>query len=310
MAAGSSEAIYFVSASFDGIAYFSIPLREQATRGEDAQITVFDTTSGAVPIHVLGHHIILGAPNPQGRREAVEVFELGNDTSVTRVSGSAHRPVWEGFLPRGAIDAKVNPTGEIAPTALSFADGRVRLFAPLSPGSRQLSYAYQVAKDALPLTYPLEQPTGVLEVLLEEPRAKVAGAGLAEVQPTTASGRAFRRYLAQNVSGQAAVQIDIPFAVEDARSRFFVAIAIVSGLAMLGAIFYASRRRRAFVPAVHARTTHAPATEELLQAIAQLDARFEQSDVTTADARAEYEAERGRLKSRLAGALAEERTAG
>jgi len=307
---GSPEAIYFVSASYDGIAYFSIPLREPVTRGEDAQITVFDTTSSAVPIHVLGHHIILGAPNPQGRREAVEVFELGNDTSVTRVSGSAHRPVWEGALPRGATDAKLNPTGEIAPNAVSFANGRVRLFAPLSPGSRQVSYAYQIPKNALPVTYPVEQPTGVLEVLLEEPRAKVAGAGLAEVQPTTASGRAFRRYLAQNVSGQAAVQIDIPFAVEDARSRFLFAIAIVSTLAMLGAVFYAARRPRAFAPALAPHSAHAPATEVLLHAIAQLDARFEQSDVATDDGRAEYEAERARLKSRLADALAEERQPG
>src|SRR5262249_48112513 len=39
---GSDEAIYFVSASYDGIAYFSVPLRDQATRGDDAQITVFD----------------------------------------------------------------------------------------------------------------------------------------------------------------------------------------------------------------------------------------------------------------------------
>ena len=309
-ASGSPDAIYFVSASYHGIAYFSFPLREAVTRGDDAQITVFDTTSRPIPIHVLGHHIILGAPNQSGQREVVEVFELGNDTSVTRVTGTAHRPVFESVLPRGATDAKVNPNGEIAPTALSFADGRVRLFAPLSPGSRQLSFAYQVPKSALPLTYPLAEPTGVLEVLLEEPRAKVAGAGLTEVQPTTASGRAFRRYLAQNVSGQAAVQIDVPFALDDARSRFFLAIAIVSALAMVGAVVYAARRRRAVIPTAHPRTAHAPATEQLFQAIAQIDARLDQADVATDDERARYAAERARLKSRLAEALAAERQPG
>src|SRR5204863_3886732 len=53
---GSPDAIYFVSASFDGIAYFTVPLHEADTHGDDALITVFDTTSGPVPIHILGHH--------------------------------------------------------------------------------------------------------------------------------------------------------------------------------------------------------------------------------------------------------------
>src|SRR5690349_19690226 len=111
---GSSEAIYFVSASYDGIAYFSTPLHDEVTRGDDAQITVFDTTSGPVPIHALGHHIIVGAPDSHGEREAVEVFELGNDSSVTRVTGGTDRPVWQVRLPLGAASAKVNPSGEIS----------------------------------------------------------------------------------------------------------------------------------------------------------------------------------------------------
>jgi hypothetical protein len=301
---GSPDAIYFVSASFDGIAYFSVPLREPETRGDDAQITVFDTTSGPVPIHVLGHHIIVGAPDPQGRREAVEVFELGNDSSVTRVSGGTERPVWEVGLPKGAAGAKVNPTGEVAPTAVSFTGGRVRLYAPVSPGARQLSYAYQLPRDALPLSIPIEQPTSVLEVLLEEPRATVSG-GVAEVAPTTTAGRSFRRFLGQSVPEKAVVRIDVPFAITDARTRYFVAVAAVCGLAMLAAIIVAARRRRAPVPATPAR-----AADELLQAIAVLDARFEQGSAATPDERADYDAERARLKSRLAAALAEEQGSG
>jgi hypothetical protein len=303
---GSPDAIYFVSASYDGIAYFSTPLRDTETRGDDAQITVFDTTSGPVPIHTLGHHIIVGAPDSRGQREAVEVFEIGNDSSVTRVTGGSHNPVWETQLPRGVVNAKVNPTGEIAPTAITFTGGRVRLYAPISPGARQLSYAYQVPKSALPLSFSVEQPASVLEVLLEEPRARVAGGGLSEVAPTTTGGRTFRRFLAQNVPDQAVVQIDVPFTLADIRTRYFVVVAVVCAAAMIGAIAFATRRRRTPVLASHSRTAHAPATEELLQAIAQIDARVEQGIVATADERAQYDAERARLKSRLAAALAEE----
>ena len=43
---GSDEAIYFVSASYAGIAYFTPPLAQGKVSGDDAEIVVFDTTSG------------------------------------------------------------------------------------------------------------------------------------------------------------------------------------------------------------------------------------------------------------------------
>jgi hypothetical protein len=304
---GSADAVYFVSASYDGIAYFSVALRQPVTTGDDAQITVFDTTSGNVPINVVGHHVILGSPDPQGRREAVEVFELGNDSSVTRVSGGPDRPVWSGILPNGIANARVNPSGEIAPTQVRFDNGRVRLYAPISPGIRQLSYAYQVPKGALPLTVPIDQPTNVLEVLVEEPRATVSGAPIAEVAPTSAGGRTFRRFLGQNVAPGAVLSIDVPFTFGDARSRFVVGIAVMCGLAMLAAIFVALRRRRiGATPATIAQ----PASTVLLHEIASLDSRFEREPTASAEARAAYAAERERLKERLAAALADERRPG
>ena len=306
---GSPDAIYFVSASYDGIAYFSVPLREPVTIGDDAQITVFDTTSGPVPIHVVGHHVIVGSPDGQGSREVVEVFELQNDSSVTRVSGGRVHPVWTTALPRGATSAKINPTGDISPNAVTFDEGRVRLFAPISPGARQLSYAYQLSRDALPLSIALDGPTGVLEVLTEEPRATVTGANLTEVAPTATAGRTFRRFLAQNIPAQSVVHIDVPFALADSRVRWFAGVGVVCGLAMLGSIAVALRRRRV-VPVAAPASPYRRETEHLLQAIATIDAGFERTVDPTADDRARYEAERARLKARLAAALAAEHGTG
>jgi hypothetical protein len=307
IASGSPEAVYFVSASYDGIAYFSVPLRDQLTSGDDAAITVFDTTSGNVPIRVVGHHIIVGSPDPEGRREAVEVFELGNDSSVTRVSGGPARPVWTSLLPNGVANVRVNPTGEIAPSAVSFTGGRVRLYAPISPGIRQLSYAYQIPRGALPLAIPIDQPTNVLEVLLEEPKATVSGAPIAEVAPTATAGRSFRRFLGQNVPSGPVLAIDVPFTLGDARSRFVLGVAVLCALAMLGAIVVAFRRRRLVIVST---PVVAPPSTLLLHEIATLDARFEQEPAPSTEARAEYAAERERLKSRLAAALADERQPG
>lgn len=297
---GSPDAVYFVSASYDGIAYFSTPLGA-ASRGDDAQITVFDTTSAPVPIHVLGHHIILGTPNADGRREVVEVFELGNDSSVTRVSGGRERPVWSTPLPRGAADAKINPTGEISPSAITFTNGIVRLFAPISPGARQVSYAYELPKSALPASIALGEPTSVLEVLLEEQAATVSGGNLSEVAPTSTAGRTFRRFLAQNVPQTSVIRIDVPFVLGAARSRYFIAVAVVCALSMLGAVVVAARRRPAVVPRAPAQPADA-----LLHAIATLDARYERESAPSEATRANYEAERARLKTQLAAVLAGE----
>jgi hypothetical protein len=203
-------------------------------------------------------------------------------------------------MPNGALDPKVNPSGEVSPKAITFAGGIVKLFAPISPGPRQLSYAYQLPRGALPLSLAIDEPTGVLEVLLEEPTATVSGGNLSEVAPTTTAGRSFRRFLAQNVPAPSVVRVDVPFTLGASRSRYFVAIGVVCGLAMLTAIVVATRQRRP-----KSVTSPRPA-DALLHAIATLDARFEQRNGSSSDARAEYEAERARLKAQLAAVLAEE----
>ncbi len=42
---GRNDALYFVSVRYAGIAYFSSPLRSAVVRGEEGEITVYDTTS-------------------------------------------------------------------------------------------------------------------------------------------------------------------------------------------------------------------------------------------------------------------------
>ena len=82
-ATGDSAAIYFATTSYGGIVYPTAPFRGPVVSGDDASITVFDTTSGPVAIKVGGHHIIVGAPQANGRRPVGEVYDLQNDSTVT-----------------------------------------------------------------------------------------------------------------------------------------------------------------------------------------------------------------------------------
>jgi len=55
------DAVYFASSLYSGVAYFTAPLPPRDATGDDGEITVFDTTSGHVPITLQGHHVVVSA---------------------------------------------------------------------------------------------------------------------------------------------------------------------------------------------------------------------------------------------------------
>ncbi len=243
---GSDDAIYFVSASYDGIAYFTPPLSEGKVSGDDGQIAVFDTTSGHVPMSVRGHHVVVSAVDANARRSVVEVYDISNDSSVTRIA-AGDRPenaTWRTHLIPGATDFRVSQ-GDISAAAVSFANGTVNVFAPVAPGFKQLSFSYSLPARAFPLKLPSEAPTGVYEILIEEKAGSVTGPNLKEVDPVTVDERNFRRFLASDMPENSVAVIDLP-APPPGRSidpRFLVAITLVVGGSMVVALAHALRRR-------------------------------------------------------------------
>ncbi|MGI8495998.1 MAG: hypothetical protein ACR2OG_00205, partial [Gemmatimonadaceae bacterium] len=134
------SALYILTARHDGIAYISMPLRQAVVRGGEAEIAIFDTTSGPVPIRVRGHHMVLSAADAEGVRELAEVFELSNDSSVTRTSVDGRTPVWSTAVPAGAKDLRIGQSDAPA-EAISLVGGRVTIVAPFAPGIKQISFA-------------------------------------------------------------------------------------------------------------------------------------------------------------------------
>ncbi len=299
---GSAQAVYFVSTSYDGIAYFSSPLRTPDVRNGDADIIVFDTTSTGVHLKLEGRHIVLGAPGADGLRQVAEVFDLGNDSTKTLIARDTLSPLWVGHLPPGAESPTVSG-GDVAPGAVTFAGSEVNLFAPVSPGVRQLAITYRLAAKSFPLVVPMEQATGVLEVLTEEPNAGVSGARITQVASVSAQGRAFKRYLAQDVPATAVLQVALPSSTIWSRQNVMLAIAGAMALLMLGALAVAMRRGR--VGLVMAAPPE-PESRRLIRALAALDAAFEQRTGATPEERAEHDRARSALKAQIAAALAAE----
>ena len=312
---GSTDAVYFASVTWDGIAYFTSPLRSSIARGDEAEITVFDTTSITFPVTVRGRHLIVGKSDTTDTRTIIEVFELSNDSSRTLVSaeGAAPAPTWSIAIPSSASDVRATE-GEISPDAFASAAGRISVFAPLAPGVKQLSFSYKVPSSSFLLTYAAEHGAVVFEVLLEEPLGTVTAAGFANVDPVTLERRNFRRYLGQDVKEGVRVRIDLPAAQTPGRNRYIAGLLVGIGVLMLLVLGRAVQKRAgAPTPSARAELRYQPAPqppehERIAQEIAALDALHAQQPSPSDEVRLAYEQRRTLLKSELADALAGART--
>lgn len=241
---GENDAIYFVSTSHDGVAYFSHPLNAGRESGDDAEIVVFDTTSHSVPMTVRGRHLIVSRAASDGARTVTEVFEISNDTSVTRVAPneSPEAAVWSSLLPSGA-SAPVVADGDIPAAAVKFASSRALVYAPFAPGMKQLAFHYDLPADAFPLKLPLDHGAVILEVLVEDPTATVTGAGLRPVAPVAIEGHQFRRFLAQDVPANAVAAVSVPEVKKPPALLFVAGLTLLIGGAMTATLARALRRR-------------------------------------------------------------------
>jgi hypothetical protein len=301
---GKADAVYFASAMYDGIAYFSRPLTSASVTGADAEIVVYDTTSVHFPLAVKGRHIVVASPSIDGSRQIVEAYEIENESDRTLISPDDAHPSWSAPLPPGASNLQVGES-DVSAAAIVAVNGRVLVSAPFAPGLKQLSYSYSLPQKSFPLHVPLEQPATVLELLLEEPKAQARGATLKPVAPATVEGRVFQRYLGADAPAGASIEIEVPVihAAADARVYWEIAAALAALMA-LGILGWFLRMRRGRVRATPRSAARGlDATETLARAIASLDAEFEKVQAPDASAREAYDHRRRALKRELTNAL-------
>ena len=302
------QATYIAITEYEGVSYISSPFNRPTVTGEDAAIMVFDTVSPPYPIQVAGRHLIITAPDPASRRRIVEVYELLND-SVHTVIGTEKNPVWRATLPDGAKDVQINPEGDVSPVMTKIDGNHLLVFAPVSPGMRQLSFTYTLGADAFPWAMTVGDSTSVFELLIQEQEAAVEGGGFTEVRGVQQDGIAYRRFLSQALPSRATVRLSMPKAVSRSQSKvveWIVGVVAALMLVALGLVMW----RRARVPGATPRATPATSSEALVRELATMDAEFERRGNATPAERAEFDARRDAVKARLNAALAVEQGRG
>ena len=184
--------VYFVSVEYEGVLYFGpgITALEQL----DSLYVVQVFKSEEVPPE--------GLPLPLEQRVvivefagddwfATDLFVIQNQGTRTLLA-QENGIVWSYPLPPGAAEPVLGDVGDLPPGAVTFEGGRVRVNAPIPPGSSGFMIRYRL--EELASTIPAPGRTARFEILIEEPSPPLRVDGLESLDVVAFEGSTFRLY--------------------------------------------------------------------------------------------------------------------
>lgn len=234
-----SATVYVVSALHHGIGYFSEPFGAAARAGAgNVTLVVYDTASAGPPLSVGSRHVVVTGADQTGARRVLDVVEIRNAGSTTRVGADSLAATWRMRLPDGVTDYDVGES-EIAASAIRFSGREVVVAAPIAPGERQIAITYLLPANAARLDVPVDQPTADFEVLAEDSMTSAA-AVVQRADPLVLEGRIFQRFVAANVRPGSVAAVTLSPAGSSSRRLMWIPIVAVA-LALAGGAVYALR---------------------------------------------------------------------
>jgi hypothetical protein len=294
--AADSNATYLLSVRYDGIEYFSSPIATNPARPDTAVVVIVADTSSSAPVSARERTLLISRPDAARSRAVVDWFVLVNAGERTRIAPDSLRPSWAAPLPPDAQNVELADLrlSQFSPEALSFRGDSALVFAPLSPGQKELVLQYQVPGALRRFVVPGAAGTDSIFVLLEEARARVVVPAMTVGDSQRLDGRLFRRW-AGRMGAATAIEVEFPGAPLAPRTALLLLLGAAGlGFALLAGL--ALRRRRIPAPIVD--------PVFLADAIARLDLAQQDAGEQPPEARAAYLAERERLKQALQRALA------
>jgi hypothetical protein len=296
--------LYVVSARYRGIGYFGDPV-PPTDRVQAAALTlvVFDTSSAGPALTVALRHLVLTTPDADGSHRVLDIFQVHNGGTTTRVAADSNGTTWRVRLPAGIANFVLGES-DVSPAAVRRVGDEMLVSAPFPPGEKQVLAAYTLPRGTRELRIPIDQSTARFDLLAEDSSSSASGPGVSAAPPLQLEGRTFRRFAAERLTGGAVVTLRLA-AASDTGRRFTWLIVVGAGLGLGAALIYFLGRRGAPGPAgAPARVAGA---EALAAQIAALDERFEGREAETPpDDWTRYSARRAALKEELRDALARE----
>ncbi|HET8713420.1 MAG TPA: hypothetical protein VFM23_07035 [Gemmatimonadales bacterium] len=238
-----STGVYVVSAWYDSLAYFSLPLNvvgRPAAHVED--LVAFPTSTSGPPLRLARRLATVAQAHEDGTREVLEILEIENPGVTTRITRDTLVPTWAGRVPGDAGQFR-GGQGDISPDAMIFRNDSVYVLGPIPPGPvKQLSYGYSLAAGVRTLAIPIDQPTTELNLLVEDTAAAVSAPQLESLGVQEIEQRRFAAYRAGPLAAGDRVEIQLPSTGFRAQTLLPVVIAVLAG-SMVIALVWALRRK-------------------------------------------------------------------
>jgi hypothetical protein len=238
-------AVYVVSAWYDSLAYFSLPLNVVGRPAADVEdLIVYRTTKRMPPIRLARRLLTIARPGADGTRDVLEILELENTGVTTRITDDTLVPTWAGAIPAAAIQFQ-GGQGDISPDAMARRGDTVVVLGPIPPGHpKQLSYSYVLPAGTNALPVPIDQWTKELNLLIEDTTAVVTGPspGVEAIGVQEIEQRRFAAYRAGPLQSGAVLTIALPQGA--LRPQHFLPYVVgVLAAAMAGALVWALKRK-------------------------------------------------------------------
>ncbi len=277
----------------DGIEYFSAPVATNPGRPDTAVVIIVADTSSSAAVTARERTLLISGADETGSRTVVDWIVLQNSGERTRVS-RGKQPSWGGLLPSAAQNVQLADAAlsQFSAEAVEFRGDSVLVFAPISPGQKELILQYHIPGAARRFSAPTAPGTDSVFVLLEDPGARVVTAGFVASATQQMSGRAFRRWTGR-AGNRGSIDVSLPAPAESRRLVLILLVA-VAGLGFLICARVMLRQGRVAPVAPHPLY--------LADAIARLD--LEALDATSPEQREALQARREPLVAELARALA------
>ena len=243
LARPDSVSMYVMSAWYDSLAYFSLPLNvvdRPAVHVED--IMTFPTATSGPPLRLTRKLATVAAAREDGTREVLEILEIENPGVATRITKDTLVPTWAGQVPAGAGQFR-GGQGDISPDAMVFRNDSVYVLGPIPPGPvKQLSYGYSLPAGTRTLAIPIDQATTEVNLLIEDTASLVRAPRLQSLGVQEIEQRRFAAYRADSLSTGDRIEIELPSTGFRAQTLLPYVIAVLAA-AMVAALVWALRKR-------------------------------------------------------------------
>ncbi|MGE0352209.1 MAG: hypothetical protein AB7I33_05275 [Gemmatimonadales bacterium] len=292
-----TTAVFLLSTRFHGIEHFSQPMTIMSP--DTGLVLMVSDTSSTAPVVTEARYYVIRSPDESGFRAVLDLIVLRNDGWRTRVTADSTVPAWSGLVPRGAAGVRVSEA-DVSTQAVQARNDSLMVFAPIAPGEKQVMAEYALPRSLDEVVLPAVD-SAVMNVLVEDQNARVAGGGLVAVDTQTIEGHNFRRWVGSPAPG-AVVRVTFGRSAGGTPDWVLPLLVGAAGVILIGGLVALQRRGKVPLPAA---SGPADAGAGLLEQIARLDARYRgrEADVPPEEWQT-YQRERARLRAELDGVLA------